>query len=233
MDHSNKSDSSSSTAKATVSEEDNVSNGEHFPDQKSTNEPDEPFVTFDAMSPPDDIIKDVHQCLKYVKGEHVDDDITKEESVISMDMWDFAGQHLYYASHPLFLSSRAIYILVHNLSKSLHALAQPCVRQGTCEKRLENPDSETNLDNLLSWLATLHSIAEVRKETDDGAQEKLPYLRPPVIVVGTHADKPFEDIAMMNSQIQKGICGKEYEKHVMRPLFSIDNTRSLQQAGNL
>ena len=233
MDHSNKSDSSSLLAKAKVSNQDDVGSGEHFPDQRSENEPDEPEVTIDAMSLPDDITKDVHQWLKYVKDEHVDDDITKEESVLTMDMWDFAGQHLYYASHPLFLSSRAVYILVHNLSKSLHALAQPCVRQGTVEKRLENPDSETNLDNLLSWLATLHSIAEVKEEQDDGAQEKLPYLRPPVIVVGTHADKPFEDIAVMNSQIQKGIRGKEYDKHVVRPLFSIDNTRSLQEAGNL
>ena len=141
-------------------------------------------------------------------------------------MWDFAGQHLYYASHPLFLS-RALYILVHNLSKPLHDPAKPCVRQGTHNIPLENPNNETNLENLLSWLTTIHSITQVNEESDIGAQSRLPYLRPPVLIVGTHADKPFEDITVMKSQIEKIIFGREYGKHVVPPLFSIDNTSSM------
>ena len=160
---------------------------------------------------------------------HAESDHTKEESVASLDVWDFAGQHLYYASHPLFLSSRALYILVHNLSKPLHAPAKPCVRQGTHNIPLENPNNETNLENLLSWLTTIHSIAQVKEEPDIGAQSKLPYLRPPVLIVGTHADKAFEDITVMKSQIEKTISGREYGKHVVPPLFSIDNTSSLPQ----
>ena len=144
-------------------------------------------------------------------------------------MWDFAGQHLYYASHPLFLSSRALYILVHNLSKPLHAPAKPCVRQGTHNIPLENPNNETNLENLLSWLTTIHSITQVKEEPDIGVQSTLPYLRPPVLIVGTHADKAFEDITVMKSQIEKTISGREYGKHVVPPLFSIDNTSSLPQ----
>ena len=143
-----------------------------------------------------------------------------------MDIWDFAGQHLYYASYPIFLSSRALYILVHNLSKPLNAPAQPCVRQGNLDVLLENPHSETNMENLLSWLATVHSVAQENDETDDNGQGKLPYHRPPVFIVGTHADKPVEDIAVIKKQIQERIFGKEYEKHVVRPLFCIDNTRS-------
>jgi len=160
--------------------------------------------------------------LDSVGGEHVGSDITKGESVVTMDVWDFAGQHLYYASHPMFLSSRAVYILVHDLSKPLQAPAQPCVRQGTSEIYLANPNNETNLDNLLSWLVTVHGIAQVKKETDIDAQN-LPYLHPPVFIVGTHADKPAEDIAEMKSQIQARILGAEYGKHVVPPLFSIDN----------
>ena len=188
--------------------------------QKTTDEPDVGAI---ATSPPDDVLKHVHQWLEFVKGES---DINREEAVLSLDLWDFAGQHLYYAAHPIFLSSRALYILVHNLSKPLNALAEPCVRQGTHDKKLENPNNETNLENLLSWLATVHSVAQVNDETDDVAQSKLPYLRPPVFIVGTHADKPAEDIAVMKSQIQDGISGKEYEKHVVRPLICIDNTKS-------
>ena len=187
-------------------------------------EPDRELL-IDTASPPDEIQEQAIELIKYVEGEGV-----KEESVFSVEMWDFAGQELYYASHPVFLTSRAIYILVCNLSKSLHDTAQPCVRQGSHNFMLDNPNGETNLENLLSWLSTVHSITQMRGETCDDAEGKLPHLRPPVIIVGTHADKPFEDIATMKSQIQRAIAGKDYEGHVVRPIFSIDNTaRSLQR----
>jgi len=203
-------------------------NGEHFPECGSKIELNEPEVMINTTSPADDVTKYVHQFLEYVRGEHVESDITKEESVTSLDVWDFAGQHLYYASHPLFLSSRALYILVHNLNKPLLAQAQPCVRQGTCDIPLKNPNRETNLENLLSWLATIHSISRVKGEPDIDAESRLPYMRPPVLIVGTHADKQSpQDIAEMKSEIQKRISGKEYGKHVVPPLFSIDNTSSL------
>ena len=64
----------------------------------------EPEIMIDGTSPPYDVKKHVHQWLEYVRGKR---DVTKGESVVSMDVWDFAGQQLYYASHPLFLSSRA------------------------------------------------------------------------------------------------------------------------------
>ena len=157
--------------------------------------PDHELVV-DTTSPPEEIKERTVQLIKYVEGE----DVKPEESLVSIELWDFAGQHLYYASHPVFLSSRALYILVCNLSKSLHDTAKPCVRQGSCNVDLENPNGETNLENLLSWLSTVHSVAQMRTETCD-AEGKLPHLRPPVIIVGTHADKPFEDIATMKSEI--------------------------------
>ena len=207
-----------------VSKQSHVNNGEHLPECGREIKLNGPDIMINATSPPDDVTKHVHQWLEYVRGKHD----TKGESVISMDVWDFAGQQLYYASHPLFLSSHALYVLVHNLNKPLLAQAQPCVGQGTCDIPLENPNSETNLENLLSWLATIHSIAQVKEEPDISAESRLPYLRPPVLIVGTHADKQSpQDIAEMKSEIQKRISGKEYGKHVVPPLFSIDNTRSV------
>ena len=157
-----------------------------------------------------------------------DSDVNKQDSIVAVDLWDFAGQHLYYTSHPVFLSLRAVYVLVHNHSKPLNAPAEPCVRQGTHDIILENTNSETNLDNLLSWLVTVHRIRPTGEVMVDNTERQLPYLRPPVIIVGTHADKPFEEIKSMTSQIQQRISGKEYEKHVIRPLFSVDNTSSNQ-----
>ena len=185
-------------------------------------------IMIDTTSPPDEITKRAEELIKYVKGEKRAKVVT-EKSVCSIDLWDFAGQQLYYASHPVFLTSRAIYLLVCNLSKSLHDTAQPCVRQGNHNFTLDNPNGETNLENLLSWLSTVHSITQMRRQTRDDAEGKLPHLRPPVIIVGTHADKPFEDIATMKTKIQKAIAGKDYEGHVVRPIFSIDNSAKLIQ----
>ncbi|CAH3140169.1 unnamed protein product, partial [Porites lobata] len=187
--------------------------------------PDHELVV-DTTSPSEEVKERAVNLIKYMKG----DDVKPEESVVSIELWDFAGQHLYYASHPVFLSSRALYILVCNLSKSLHDTAKPCVRQGSRNVELENPNGETNLENLLSWLSTVHSVAQMRRETCDSVQEEVPHhLRPPVIIVGTHADKPFEDIATMKTEIQNAIAGKDYEGHVVRPIFSIDNTAKLTQ----
>ena len=180
----------------------------------------------DATLPPDNVTKHAFLRLRnMLKGEHDDaENADDKKTIVTVDLWDFAGQHLYYASHPVFLSSRGVYVLVHNLSKALDAPAQPCVRQGTHDVILENPNNETNLENLLSWLVTIHSIRPTGEEMVGDSDGMLTYLRPPVFIVGTHADKPFEDIEAATSKIKHGISGKEYEKHVIRPFFSIDNT---------
>ena len=195
-----------------------------------TNVAKEPELRIDVASPLDDVTSHANECLKHMllRGQQAVSNSNDPESVVTVDLWDFAGQHLYYASHPVFLSSRAVYILVHNLSKPLNAPAEPCVRQGTHDVILENPNGETNLENLLSWLVTVQRLKIAGEEIPEEMERKLSYLRPPVFIVGTHADKPFEEIKTMTSQIQQSISGKEYESHVIRPLFSIDNTKSNQ-----
>ncbi|XP_044169030.1 uncharacterized protein LOC114949727 isoform X4 [Acropora millepora] len=150
-----------------------------------------------------------------------EDDIKSEEVILSL--WDFAGQHLYYASHSVFLSARAVYILVYNLNKNLLATAEPCVRQGLSDIRLDNPNDETNLDNLLSWLVSVHNIRSAANENVAHQQTKLSYQRPPVIIVGTNLDQPFEELATTEKRIWYSIIGKEYAKHVITTLFAVDN----------
>ena len=162
-----------------------------------------------------------------LQGQQAVHDNNREDRIVTVELWDFAGQHLYYASHPVFFSPRGVYVLVHNLSKPLGAMAEPCVRQGVHDIFLENPNGETNMENLLSWLVTVHGSRPTSGELVGSTEkEDLAYLRPPVIIVGTHADKPFKrDINEITSQIQREISGKEYEKHVIRPFFNVDNTK--------
>lgn len=162
----------------------------------------------------------MERVVRYLKHLELDQEIKAKEYML--DMWDFAGQHLYYASHPVFLSPRAVYILVCNLTKELNAVAEPCVKQGITRK-LQNTNGETNLENLLSWLV---SVRRLRPETkDDG---KLLSVRPKVIIVGTFADScAVEDRNEMLICIQESLTDNDdLQKHVIKKLFSIDNTGS-------
>jgi len=176
----------------------------------------------------DDVKEEVEKCLQ---GLELNDDVKAGKEVI-LSVWDFAGQHLYYASHSVFLSHRAVYVLVYNLSKNLGAQAKPCAKQGTLDIVLENPTNQTNLDNLLSWLVSVHCIRPTADETSSVLKEKDPtYLRPPVFIVGTHADKPFKNIRETEKHIKESILGKTYMKHVIPPFFAVDNTRSASDYG--
>ena len=186
-------------------------------------------MPINAIVLPNAVKKHADELLKnmVLEGVHADSANIKKGSTITADVWDFAGQHVYYAAHSVFLSSRAVYIVVHNLNKPLDAQAQPCVRQGTRDVTLENPNKETNLENLLSWLATVHNMTPTGEEMVE-TPDVLSYLRPPVFIVGTHADKRCEDTKDVTSKILREISSKEYGKHVIPPFFFIDNTQGHQ-----
>ena len=158
--------------------------------------------------------------VRYLQSLRLEDD-TKSEEVI-LTLWDFAGQHLYYASHSVFLSGRAVYILVYNLNKDLLGTAEPCARQGMNEILLENPNGETNLDNLLSWLVSVHNIRSAANKNVAHQGKKLSYLQPPVIIVGTNLDQPFKEVNTTEKDIKYSMLGKEYAKHVVS-FFTVDN----------
>ena len=158
------------------------------------------------------------QVVRYLQSLRLEDDIKSKEVILTL--WDFAGQNLYYASHSVFLSGRAVYILVYNLNKNLLATAEPCVMN---EILLDNPNNETNLDNLLSWLVSVHNIRSNANTNVAHQGTKLSYLRPPVIIVGTNLDQPFEEVKTTEKHIKNSILGKEYAKHVIMPYFAVDN----------
>ncbi|XP_068689636.1 uncharacterized protein [Montipora foliosa] len=162
--------------------------------------------------------------VRYLQDLRLEDDVKTKEVILSL--WDFAGQHLYYAAHSVFLSQRAVYVLVYNLNKNLLVEAKHSCRQGITEILLDNFNNESNLENLLSWLVSVHSIRSVAVDSHknlENEKKKLRYLRPPVIIVGTHADQPFEDVKTTEKRIKDRILGKEYAKHVITTYFAVNN----------
>ena len=120
-------------------------------------------------------------------------------------------------------------MLVYDLSKGLKETAQPCFRQGTSKLHLTNPNKETNMEHLLSWLVSISNMHLLKPEVNEG--KNLPYVRPPVFIVGTHADKPHQDVKEIEWQIQGEIVGKDFDCHVIRPFFSVDNTQGSSDEG--
>ena len=180
-----------------------------------------PDLKIDPARPPEEFTEIL---VQHLKGLNLKKDAKEIKHHTTLDLWDFAGQRLYYASYPVFLTKRAIYLLVYNLNKPLEAEAQPSFKRENCEVRLRNPNSETNLDNLMSWLASVSTMCSQQTKAGKEEERELEYLRPPVFIVGTHADEPYKsNIKDIESQIQKAISGKSFANHVIRPFFAISN----------
>ena len=198
--------------------------------QESTKTPVIPQLKIDPALPPEEF---TNLLVQRLEGLNPESDTSAVEHHMILDLWDFAGQHLYYTCYPVFLSSRAVYLLVYNLNKGLNEKALPCFRRGLFDIHLNNASDETNLENLLSWLVTVSSICSSQSETAEREKKEvdLPYSRPPVFIVGTHADKKqHKEIMEMESQIMKEISSKDYESHVVS-YFSVDNTQGSSDEG--
>ena len=170
---------------------------------------------------PDDIAKRIINLLKEVGKERVGDD-AEMYSVV----WDFAGQPVYYATHPLFPTQRAVYLLVFDLSRGLHARADPTVKQGMYSMILDNHDCKSNLDYLDFWMTWIASIAN----QDENQQIRLgqsPINVPPVFLVCTHADQPCggADPFVLAREVFGSLKTKPYKNQLYKDVIVVDNTK--------
>ena len=130
-------------------------------------------------------------------------------------IWDFAGQALFRAIHPIFMSSEAVYVLVWDLTRDLFAKAQCQVNEdGRDEQTVLTADSnDTNLDHILRWLDMVHSLRP----------EGNPEL-PPVILVGTHADEAdFPDEKKEELEEFLRVNFEDFYNHIVESV-TVDNT---------
>ena len=142
-------------------------------------------------------------------------------------LWDFAGQSVYYVTHPLFLTARAIYCLVYDLSLNPHDTAKPLVKQGVYKKFQDSFNLKSNFDYLDFWMMSVASLASSENEPYDLApkSELLPEKLPPVFLVCTHADTPYGDgdPRELSRQIFGCLKRKPYGAQLF-DVFCVDNT---------
>ena len=170
---------------------------------------------------PQEIAALIHKLVQVVeKGED-------EEEIYSV-LWDFGGQLVYYATHPLFLTRRAIFCLVYNLSRDPAETVGPQVRHGFY-KNIEDVFCErSNRDYLDVWMSSVSSLVPQDEDTEEApASEMLPERLPPVFLVCTHADKPYKDVQPeeLGREIFGSLQTKSYGKHLF-DVFVVDNTKS-------
>ena len=152
-----------------------------------------------------------------------------EDEEVHAVLWDFAGQSVYYTTHPIFLTPRAIYLLAYDLSKNPHEKAQPVPRQGRFQEFADNCGLEFNSDYLDFWMSSVASLAS-QEEIDQvrSESEVLPEKLPVVFLVCTHADKPYDSLhspKTLANELYGSLRNKPFKRH-LRNLFVVDNTKS-------
>ena len=171
---------------------------------------------------PEEIAKLIERLLK--ETDKVDD----KEDIYSV-LWDFGGQSVYYATHPLFLTARAIYLLVFDLSRGPSERAKAVVRQGTFKKFEDSFGPKTNLDYLDFWMTSVASLANQDGNHEvTSNSELLPANLPPVFLVCTHADIPHSGghPSTLAEEIFGSLHTKPYKTHLYKSVFAVDNTKS-------
>ncbi|XP_053375694.1 uncharacterized protein LOC123534022 [Mercenaria mercenaria] len=129
------------------------------------------------------------------------------------DIWDFGGQHIFYATHTLFHSKNAIYLLVFDLSLDLQSVI--------VDEDFPEESDDKDLEYFLHfWMNSIHSFVG----SEDG-------FKPTVILVGTHKDKVKGNVKVKRqyieqyfNQIRTSFDGTKLLNHIHSEDFAVDNS---------
>ena len=192
---------------------------ERFPRADLNNNSNE-LIQESYGSSPSTVPEEVAAVTERFLREGIDDD--RED--IYFTFWDFAGQSVYYVTHPLFLTARAMFLLVYDLSLNPDDEAKPVLRQGVFEESEESYNIKTNFDYLDFWMRSVASLASGQAE-GSRLEETTSVKLPPVFLVCTHADKPYGrgDPRKLARKIFGYLKRKPYGAHLC-DVFWIDNT---------
>ena len=169
---------------------------------------------------PDEVAALIKKLLK-------EDENAQDDEEIYTILWDFGGQIVYYTTHPLFITARAMYLLVYDLSRDPYEIAKPVVKQGLYKKILDSYGTKINLDYLNFWMTSVASLATETEEQyvrSDRIQVKVP----PVFLVCTHADEPNRgaDPLALAREVFGSLQTKSFRNHIYEGVFVVDNTKS-------
>ncbi|XP_053383668.1 probable serine/threonine-protein kinase roco6 [Mercenaria mercenaria] len=132
-----------------------------------------------------------------------------EKDRLHISIWDFGGQFVYYATHQLFHSRQAVYLLVFNIAQDLDRQ----VKDDECPVKQQR---KTMKDYLKFWVDSVHTFAG-----NDQATE------PPIFLVGTHLDQlqNEDDVDERFDEVRKIFEGSKSAYHIQKIHFPVSNTK--------
>ena len=148
-----------------------------------------------------------------------------EDDEVLFHLWDCGGQPIFLDLLPAFLSSRTVFLLMFDASKSLDEPFQVIV-SNEGQQRKEAVLEISILSLIQKWMASIHA-----RFGTVGQSGQLPAY-PRIIVVGTHADQLAPDqpmqarkevIAQVFSKISSAVEGNEYADMIL-DMVMVDNT---------
>jgi hypothetical protein len=191
-----------------------------------------------VMEVPENVKKEVTKCLRDKKR------LEKMQQEIVVTVLDYAGQHVFYATHHMCLSKTGFYYVVFDASQPLDAKNPSLfrVRKGTVLHIPTFFDNETNIDRLLEWMSAIHIM-----EPDHSDQimlfDEVGIASPAMFLIGTHADKLRKGRGLLKRQdklMQQKLKGTVLAKHIIwaskkrnRMCFYVDNTITNPQSGRV
>lgn len=175
-------------------------------------------------------VHEVPQDVALLVERLLEENESEEDGQLYSVLWDFAGQSVYYSTHPIFLSTKAIYILVYDLSRKPNDIPPSPVRKGMFKDIKDSSCITTNRDYLDFWMSSVYALSSSEEVCERGStSDSLPRRLPPVFFVCTHADKPYDsrtnsrDLAL---EIYGFLGNKIYREHLYKDVFVVDNTKS-------
>ncbi|XP_030844784.1 probable serine/threonine-protein kinase roco4 [Strongylocentrotus purpuratus] len=150
---------------------------------------------------------------------------------VSLSIWDFAGQDIYYTTHQVFLTWRAIYVIVFDLSRRLDSVVPPESRDEYYEMAKRGAKSElTCLEFINFWLCSIFAHAVAPSSVRNKNTSKTAQKSPPIFIVGTHRESVKGDakekkkkIRSAFEKIRNSIKKKPFECHVVPKYYAIEN----------
>ncbi|XP_060551206.1 uncharacterized protein LOC132712781 [Ruditapes philippinarum] len=132
---------------------------------------------------------------------------SSKENTKTLSIWDFGGQFVYYATHQLFHSRHAIYLLVFSLNESLDTVI-------TDNEKPRTVKPKTMKEYIKFWISSVHSFVGNNQGTE-----------PTVILVGTKKDllNPDVDIEQKFEDVRKLFDGSKMLHHLLPDHFAVSN----------
>ncbi|KAL3868445.1 hypothetical protein ACJMK2_041252 [Sinanodonta woodiana] len=144
---------------------------------------------------------------------------SQQKRKVVLNIWDFSGEDVYYTTHQVFLTSRAVYIIVFNLCEDL---LKP---HKDLDSKTDGRSELSPLDYMDFWMRTFYTHAS--EITVTAANNTA--ISPLIFIVGTqrnglHADPDIREQMVQEkfAQIREFVKSKPYIQHLITPFYAVD-----------